>query len=490
MNSPQSFYWFDFETFGTDPARDRPAQFAGVRTDQHLNLIEEPLMLFAKPADDCLPHPEACLLTGITPQQCIREGIPEAEFMKRIQAALGRPGTCGVGYNSIRFDDEFIRHGLYRNFYDPYAREWQGGNSRWDLLDVVRACYTLQIPGIEWPKGQDGKVSFKLENLSQANGLLHEQAHDALSDVYATIALAKHIKQVAPEWFEQFLQLRHKRYVASQLNLEQLKPFIHVSGMFPVEQGCMSVMVPVAYNPKNRNAVICWNLLQDPQALLSADVSEIKQRVFTPKEQLTQDRLELKQVHLNRSPIVLPMTAMTPKLAEHWQLNGDQLRQNLKVLRDHCQDQAAYSELVQKVSDAFSDAPGQEINDPDLMLYSGGFFSEHDKREMKAIREASPEQLHLLSPCFEDERLDEMLFRYRARNYPDTLSEAESRRWEGYRHNKLLSEQSSLGLGFTEYAQKLEMLGQKVASEKEAWLIQELVTYGEAIYPFSDSDGF
>ena len=183
MQTPQpaqaTFFWHDYETFGAVPRRDRPSQFAGIRTDMDLNEVGEPVMLFCQPAPDYLPSPQACLITGITPQQCLEQGVPEHEFAAVVEAELGRPGTIGVGYNTIRFDDEVTRYMLWRNLRDPYAREWQNGCGRWDLLDVVRMVYALRPEGITWPTKEDGTVSFKLEDLARANGILHESAHDA-----------------------------------------------------------------------------------------------------------------------------------------------------------------------------------------------------------------------------------------------------------------------------------------------------------------------
>ena len=136
--APPTFFWHDYETFGRVPRRDRPAQFAGVRTDAELNEIEAPLSIFCQPAPDMLPDPESVLLTGITPQQALREGVPEHEFAARVESELAREGTVGVGYNSIRFDDEVTRHLFWRNLIDPYGREWQNSCGRWDLLDVVQ----------------------------------------------------------------------------------------------------------------------------------------------------------------------------------------------------------------------------------------------------------------------------------------------------------------------------------------------------------------
>ncbi len=249
-----SFYWHDYETWGIDPRRDRAVQFAGIRTDDELNVIDKPLTVFCKPTDDMLPQPGACLVTGITPQRAQEEGVNEAEFFAMIHREMARPGTCGVGYNSIRFDDEFTRYGFYRNFFDPYAREWQNGNSRWDIIDMVRLTHALRPEGIVWPTHDDGvTTTFRLEKLTQANGIAHEVAHDALSDVYATIAMAKLIKEKQPRLFDYLLPLRDKRKVGELLNLQKMEPVLHVSSMYPAAIGCIAMVVPLAKHPTNPN---------------------------------------------------------------------------------------------------------------------------------------------------------------------------------------------------------------------------------------------
>ncbi len=250
-----TFYWHDYETWGTDPSVDRPAQFAGVRTDEDLNIIGEPLRLFCRPAPDILPQPEACLITGIAPQKALNEGVPEAEFIARIYREFTEPGTCSVGYNSLRFDDEVTRYTLYRNFYDPYEREWANGNSRWDIIDMVRLCYALRPNGIEWPV-VDGKVSFRLELLTAANGIRHEAAHDAYSDVEATIALARLVKARQPALYDYVLQHKHKNKLAGLIDLLNRKPLLHISSRFSADTGCAALVMPLAMLPSIKGAVV------------------------------------------------------------------------------------------------------------------------------------------------------------------------------------------------------------------------------------------
>lgn len=472
--------WYDYETFGASPAWDRPAQFAAIRTDEDLNEIGAPIEWFCKPSDDYLPHPQAVLITGITPQICQQKGIPETEFIGRINAVFSEPGTCSAGYNSIRFDDEFTRYTLYRNFYDPYTREWQGGNSRWDILDVVRCAYALRPDGIEWPRHDDGRVSFKLEQLTKANGLEHGKAHDAVSDVRATIALARLIKEKQPKLYDYLYRMRSKQALLELVDVAAHKPLMHVSGMFPVEQGCMAVIVPLCWHPTNKNSFIAFDLHQDPTPLFELSAEEIQRRVFTRQADLAEgeQRLPLKEIHLNKSPILAPAKTLTPDQAARWQLNGDTLRRHLAMIKQG-------PSLHTKLQSVFSGRTFATINDVDARLYDG-FFSAQDKQVMADVHRLGPWDLVDWPAPFSDSRGEEMLFRYRARNFPDTLEGDELARWEQHRHSRLIQGiEHSRALTYTQFAEALQAAVQQVADDpiKLQWL-QELQLYAEGIYPY------
>ncbi len=349
-----TFLWHDYETFGANTRRDRPAQFAAVRTDAELNEIGEPLMIYCRPANDYLPDPQSCLITGITPQLCLEKGLPEREFAARIEAELALPGTIGVGYNTIRFDDEITRFMFWRNLMDPYAREWQNQCGRWDLLDVVRLTYALRPEGIAWPE-VDGKPSFRLEHLSKANGLAHEAAHDALSDVRATIALARLIRSHNPRLFDFALSLHKKDRVAAELRLpttaQEARPFLHVSGMFPAERGCLAVMWPLASHPTNKNELLAWDLAQDPSELARLSADEIRTRLFTRAADLPEGvtRLPLKSVHLNKSPMVVGnLNTLTPAMAQRWGIDLPQAAQHAAAARALPDLTAVWAEVFQR----------------------------------------------------------------------------------------------------------------------------------------------
>lgn len=423
-----SLYWHDYETFGIDAARDRPAQFAGIRTDEDLNVMGKPLVMYCKPATDMLPQPESCLVTGITPQKALLHGVIEVQFIGAIERELAHPGTCGVGYNSIRFDDEFTRHALYRNFFDPYAREWQNGCSRWDIIDMMRLMRAFRPEGMEWPLASDGKSSFRLEELTAANGISHETAHDALSDVEATIALARLVKQRQPRLYEYVYRYRDKRLVSGLLALRA--PLIHVSSMYPSEYGCTALVLPIANHPVNRNEVVVYDLRYDPSDLLRLDAGEIRRRLFTPKSELDVDRIALKTIHANKCPVVASEKLLSPEIAQRLDIDIAKSHEHAASIRDA-------TALEEKMVEVFSGRERQIRTDPDLALYSGGFFGNADRAKMEIIRSTPAEKLGSLVVEFDDARLPEMLFRYRARNYPDTFSSREKNRWEAFRGVRL-----------------------------------------------------
>ncbi|AEG00724.1 exodeoxyribonuclease I [Methylomonas methanica] len=449
-----TYYWHDYETFGTDPQRDRACQFAGIRTDPDFNVIGEPLMLYCKTADDYLPNPEACLITGITPQLASEKGVCEAEFIAIIHEELSQAGTCGIGYNSIRFDDEVTRNLLYRNFYDPYAREWQNGNSRWDLIDVARATRALRPDGIHWPVNDDGTASFRLEVLTQANGISHQAAHDALSDVYATIALARLIKQKQPKLYDYLYANRHKPAVLNLLQLGSFTPLVHVSGRFPARTNCLAIVVPLYAHPRNSNEVIVYDLSVDPAPLLELSAEEIQQRVFVANDDLPEGvaRIPLKTVHINKSPVLAPLKVIRQNDAQRLELDLAQCRLHLERIKS-----AAGKSLEQKLATVFTREYADTPDDPDVMIYSGGFFSHKDKNAMQKIRQTPPERLAILGADFDDARLPEMLFRYRGRNYPHTLNQDENQRWQQFCRDRLIDPANSCNLTwFNEYLQTLQ----------------------------------
>ena len=479
--STHTFLWHDYETFGAQPRRDRPAQFAAIRTDANLNEIGDPIMLYCAPAPDFLPDPQSCLITGITPQQCLEWGVPEHQFAATIEAAFSKPGTIGVGYNTIRFDDEVTRFLFWRNLIDPYAREWQNQCGRWDLLDVVRMTYALRPEGIEWPRHPDGRPSFKLEHLAQANGLVHEAAHDALSDVRATIALAKLIRDKQPRLFEFCLGMHKKDKVSAEIGLHleasARQPFLHVSGMFPAERGCIALVWPLGTHPTNKNEILVWDCSHDPAQLFDLDAETIRQRMFTRSADLPEGvtRLPIKSVHLNKSPMLVSnLKTLTAQMAAQWGLDVAQALLHAQAAAQGPDMRDIWEQVYQRPASAALDT------DVDEDLY-GGFISNDDKRKLESLRGETPAKLATARPSFQDDRLGDLFFRYRARNFPATLSPEEAARWEQHRAERLFNgagNARTIDMMFAE----IDVLSED-ADERAEEILGALYDYAEQIAP-------
>lgn len=470
-----SFLWHDYETFGVNPRRARPAQFAAIRTDAELNEIDAAINIHCQPAPDFLPDPVSCLITGITPQHCLRVGLPEHQFAAKIEQELARESTVGVGYNTIRFDDEMTRFLFWRNLIDPYAREWQNNCGRWDILDVVRTAYALRPEGIQWPSNDEGKVSFKLELLSAANKLVHEAAHDALSDVRATIALARLLKTAQPKLFEFCFSLRKKENVSAQIGWPIQKAFLHISGMYPVEQGCLSVVWPLAQHPTNKNEIIVWDLRFDPRELFTLDAETIKLRMFSKASALPEGmtRLPIKSIHINKSPIVISnLKTLSDERAQHWGIVWDQIFQH----RDYAQNAPDMSAIWQSIF-----APKRmEKSDVDEDLY-GGFIAPKDRRVLDEIRLSQPAELAQQTFNFQDKRLEELLLRYRARNFPHTLDADELQDWQELCVRRLVHGEHQ-DYSISAYFEKIDELAE-TASEEQQMILSELYDYAQEIVP-------
>lgn len=481
-----TFFWHDYETFGAEPRRSRPAQFAGVRTDAELNEIDEPVMIHCRPAPDFLPDPGSVLITGITPQQALQRGLSEREFALAIERELARPGTIGVGYNSIRFDDEVTRFLLWRNLADPYAREWQNHCGRWDLIDVVRLTWALRPDGIQWPVHESGewagRVSFRLEHLTRANGIAHEGAHDALADVRATLGLARLIRRQQPRLWDFCLKLHRKDGVKAQI--ASGRPFLHLSSQYPLERGRLAIVWALAPHPRNANEVIVWDLAEDPRQLLELDAATLRRRLFTKADSLPpgETRLPMKTLHLNRSPMVASDLRV---------LQGPAARFGLDLQRA-----LAHAEHAPSVGAALQglwpevylkpDAADALPVDVDEDLY-GGFLGPEDRRQLQRLRELDGAALAGRRPAFADGRLEELCFRYRARNFPDTLDADDQARWQAHRHARLIEGEGG-ALTLQAYLERIDELAERAIEtddERAQSLLEALVDYGESIAPES-----
>ena len=470
---PQTFFFYDLETSGLSARDDRIMQFAGIRTTLELEPIGEPYNILVKLNDDTLPSPDALMVTGITPQQTTADGYTEAEFAKLLIEEVFTPDTITVGFNSIRFDDEFIRHLFWRNFYDPYEWSWKDGRSRWDILDVVRMTRALRPEGIEWPF-VDGKEANRLELITKLNGIDHLKAHDALSDVEALIAVTKLVKDSQPQLYSYLLKIRDKKEVQKLVNLDDKQPFVYVSGRFSAEFHKATVAFPLT-SGRNSNIVV-YDLRVDPAPFLNMTVPELEKRMFASWEDRQKDGYEavpIKELQYNRAPAVAPLGVL--EQADGWNRIG----LTEATITEHRNKLLSIPSFAENIRSVLERRPEfKKSADVEAQLYDG-FVASVDTLRIEKVRTSNEQQLADLHPDFNDERLSPLLLHYKARNFPRSLAEEEAVLWEKWRAERITRQ-------LPEFVKRLQDLSGKISDENKRFVLEELQLWAESIVPIDN----
>lgn len=469
----QTFFFYDLETSGLNPRQDRIMQFAGQRTDMNLEPIGDPYNLLVTLNDDTLPSPDALMVTGITPQKTVEEGYSEAQFAQMLSEEIFTPETIAVGFNNIRFDDEFIRHVLWRNFHDPYEWSWKDGRSRWDLLDVVRLTRALRPEGINWPLDDKGEPSNRLELITSANGIAHENAHDALADVTALIAVTKLIKQKQPQLYDYLLKMRDKKVVQQLVNMDDKKPFVYASGRYDKEFAKTTVAFPLTTS--RNGGVVVYDLRYDPTPFVELSTEELSKKIFASwEERQAEDfvKLPVKELQYNRCPAVAPLGVL--EQGDGWRkisLSAEVVQQHQHILLNH-------PDFAEKLRTIFENKPAfKKLPDPEAQLYDG-FLNDRDRIRVEAVRNADERELADFHPEFQDERLVPLLLHYKARNFPRSLSEDDLAQWETWRAQRLQAQ-------LPQFMASLQRLA-PTATDEQQFILQELQLWAEAVLPGSD----
>ncbi len=446
-------------------------QFAGIRTDLNLQQVGEPVNVLIRLNDDVLPSPEAIMVTGITPQQTQADGYSEAEFAKMLNEEIFTPDTIVVGFNNIRFDDEFIRHLFWRNFYDPYEWSWKDGRSRWDLLDVVRMTRALRPDGINWPVDDKGQPTNRLELLSSVNQLDHVKAHDALSDVEALISVTGLIKDKQPQLYDYLLKLRDKNEVKQLVNLDDKQPFVYVSGRLDNEFNKATVAFPLTAG-KN-GSVVVYDLRYDPAPFLQMSQQDLAKKLYATWDERSADgfiKLPVKELQYNRAPAVAPLGVLAQ--ADGWKridLSAELIIKHRNVLLSA----PGFAENIRGVFENRQEY--KKSPDPEAQLYDG-FVPDIDKLRIESVRNASVRDLADFHPNFSDDRLAPLLLHYKARNYPSTLSEGESLAWEKWRSDRI-------NASLPGFLKSLKTLSVSLKDDNKQFVLQELQLWAESVLP-------
>lgn len=473
-----TFYFYDLETSGLNPREARIMQFAGQRTDADLNPIGEPHNILIKLSDDVVPEPDAILITGITPQKTLADGITEAEFLKIFHDEIATPGTVFTGFNTVRFDDEFMRFLNYRNFYDPYEWQWKDSRSRWDILDVVRMTRALRPEGIKWPVDSQGNPANRLTMLTAINGLDHEHAHDALNDVLATIAIARLIKDKQPKLFDYLLNMRDKKSIANLVTGGE--PFVYSSGKYPSEFEKTTVVATIAEHPNRSGAALVYDLRHDPDQFLHLSADQLAE-CWRWKPDKTGLQLPVKTLLYNRCPAIAPMAVLDRDSQQRLALDRKLLQANIEKLRAAPKFVDTLFKALELMDEKQQARLLEDEAEVDSQLYEG-FFEDQDKTKMSLVRAAEPAELKNLELIFKDQRLQNLLPLYKARNFPASLTEADREVWQQFRERKLYGGKENSRLA--RYFRRLsELADRKDLSGEQKYILEELELYGQSLMP-------
>lgn len=470
MGTKQTFFFYDLETSGLDPKKHRIMQFAGIRTDMDLNPIGEPIDIKVALSEDVLPDPRAIMVTGITPQQTQEEGYSEADFCRIVHSEVCTEGTIMVGFNNVRFDDEFMRYTFYRNFYDPYEWCWLNGRSRWDLLDVVRITRAIRPEGIEWPVDDEGRATNRLELITKVNGIDHFKAHDALSDVEALIAVAKLIQEKQPKLFGYMLSIRDKKKIKELVNPQSPQPFIYTSGRYSAEHHKTTIAYPLADSAKF-GCVLTYDLRFDPTPYLGKTPKQLADVLFASWEEKQSEGfvpVPIKELAYNKCPAVAP-PGIDSQTQERLKLSLEEVQKNSQILRKN-------PGFADAVVEAYKLRPEYEKSaDCDGQLYDS-FVNDRDKGKMSAVRAADRKELADFHPDFLDDRLTKLLVRYKARNYPSALNTSEREQWEEYRASRVKADMDG-------FVRQLQNIASQPDAHEKQFLLEELKLWAESITP-------
>lgn len=479
MDNKPSFYFYDLETTGLRAREDRVMQFAGQRTDMELNPTSEPDNFYIKITPDVLPSPDAVLVTGITPQKTLEEGISEADFLKLFYQNIATDQTIFTGFNTIRFDDEFMRFMNYRNFYDAYEWQWSNSRSKWDMLDVVRMTRALRPDGIEWPFASDGQPANKLELLTELNNLSHENAHDALSDVFATIAVARLIKTKQAKLFEYLLKMRDKAGVERLIRTGQ--PFVYTSGRYSAEYDKTTVACVVGSHPHQNGSFIVYDLRIDPTKYINMTAEQLAQ-AYQKRFKRDQPELPFKLLQTNKCPTVAPIGVLRAADKQRLKIDGNKINSHYETLVKAEDFPDKLSEALRLNDKSYQAQLVASESEVDTQLYDG-FFNKADQNKMRLVRQSSIDQLVDLSLDFDDPRLSKLLTLYKSRQYPETLNDDEAATWQEYRKNKLIigSNGASAAEKFFKRLEELAII--HATDSQKMYLLQELQLYAQSILP-------
>lgn len=405
MSISQSYLFYDLETSGLSPYFDQVYEFAAIRTDLHFQEIERHSFL-VRPTIDIIPTPDAVITHRLSIQALMKEGMAENQAIQKIHEILNQPGTISLGYNTLSFDDEFLRFNFFRHLRTSYTHQFANGCRRMDLFPLLLFYYHFRFDSLTWPpRDEEGGISLKLDKISQANHLASGAAHRAMVDVEASLALAKRLAQDEKMW-SYLLGFFNKATEGERLAKLPYVLIDHIA--YP---HALLLDAKLGYKQDFQAPVLClgqhWHyknqtiwLRLDDERLLAGD-SEVIPSLWPIKKKSAEP------------PFMLPPESRFIRFAPERQEVANQVFHLF-------QEKPQFFKAIQAALLDYT-YPVYPETDVDARLYQRSFFSPEDTVQMRHFHAQQPEvQAHFYKQ-FKDLDLQSMALRYLGRFYPASL---------------------------------------------------------------------
>lgn len=402
----KTYLFYDIETTGLNKCFDQVIQFAAIRTDSNLNEIER-YEYFLKLNNDVVPSPRA-FITHRIPLSKLEEGMNELDGMIKIHALLNTPDTVSIGYNSLGFDDEFLRFSFYRNFLPPYTHQYAQGCSRMDLYPMALICSLFKKNLLRWPEN-----NLKLENIGNLNGFSEGVAHNAMVDVITTLKLARCLHQEQETWnyLRGFFDKQTDLQRCQDLAKDSDNFAILIDGKFGFEQQYQCAVTCLGTHQHYKNQMLWLRL--DHTKLGSANPDNILEHTWVVNKKLGEPAL------------ILPMKNRF--LQKYLQSKQDDIQENLIWLKSN-------PALLDKISHHYRHYTYPKINNLDVAagLYDNGFLSPHDQEICRKIHSSPAANKIKCARSFSESYLIQLAIRALGHHYFDSLSQDEQITYKNY----------------------------------------------------------
>jgi exodeoxyribonuclease-1 len=382
-----AFVFYDLETTGADKRFDQILQFAAVLTDDDLNVVDQ-FEIRSRLLPHIVPSPGAMMVTGVRVNQLVDPSIPSHfEMCTKIHQVLSdwSPATM-VGYNSLRFDEEFLRQAFYASLLPIYLTN-TAGNSRLDALTLVLATRAFRPEALNWPLDEDGKIRFKLDRLAPVNGFAHDNAHDALADVRATIHLTRLIKERAPDVWAAGMAYRTKAAATAYVEREK----VFVASRLRAAIQTSTLVTALAANPNQPSEVFVFDLQFDPALLTTMPEDELTELIAGTPRPVT-------SIRLNTCPLFMPVEAVG-SLAVGYALGMEELLRRATLVTGDAGLRQRLIKVALAGRTPFAESPHVEDQ-----IYAG-FYNRTDQALIDEFHKSDWIRRFELARLFADQRL-------------------------------------------------------------------------------------